>query len=64
MIKSMTGFGRGSADGEHVKATVEIRAVNNRHLDVHVRLPQELASMEVAIKKQVAAALKLSLIHI
>ncbi len=58
MIKSMTGFGRGSADGEHVKATVEIRAVNNRHLDVHVRLPQELASMEIAIKKQVAAALK------
>lgn len=58
MIKSMTGFGRGSADGDHVKASVEIRAVNNRHLDVHVRLPQELASMEIAIKKQVAAALK------
>ena len=58
MIKSMTGFGRGSADGEHVKATVEIRAVNNSHTDVHVRLPQELPSMEIAIKKQVAAALK------
>lgn len=58
MIKSMTGFGRGSADGDHVKATVEIRTVNNRHLDVHVRLPQEFASMEIAIKKQVAAALK------
>jgi len=58
MIKSMTGFGRGSADGDHVKATAEIRAVNNRHLDVHLRLPQDLAAMEIGIKKQIAAALK------
>ena len=36
---------------------VDIRTVNNRFLDIHARLPQELASLEVPIKKQVQAAL-------
>lgn len=58
MIKSMTGFGRGSADGEGVKVTVELRTVNNRHLDVHVRLAQEFADLELSVKKLVQAALK------
>ena len=58
MIKSMTGFGQGSADGENFKVRVDIRSVNNRFLDVHARLPQELASLEVTLKKQVQAALK------
>src|SRR5690242_9119588 len=53
MIKSMTGFGRGSAEGEGVKVTAELRTVNNRHLDVHVRMSQEFADLELAVKKQV-----------
>ncbi|HJQ69614.1 MAG TPA: YicC/YloC family endoribonuclease [Blastocatellia bacterium] len=58
MIKSMTGFGQGSANGENFKVRVDIRSVNNRFLDVHTRLPQELSSLEVTLKKQVQAALK------
>ena len=58
MIKSMTGFGHGSADGEGFKVRVDIRTVNNRFLDVNTRLPQELASLEITLKKQVQAALK------
>src|SRR5947208_1461128 len=57
MIKSMTGFGQGSAQGDNFKVRVDIRTVNNRFLDVHVRLPQEFASLELTIKKQVQAAL-------
>ena len=57
MIKSMTGFGQGSAEGDGFKARVDMRSVNNRFLDVHVRLPQELASLELTIKKQAQAAL-------
>src|SRR5205085_12612652 len=57
MIKSMTGFGQGSAEGAAFKVRVDIRTVNNRFLDVHVRLPQEFASLELTIKKQVQAAL-------
>src|SRR6185295_15353956 len=57
MIKSMTGFGQGSAEGTNFKVRVDIRSVNNRFLDVHTRLPQELASLELTVKKQVQAAL-------
>jgi uncharacterized protein (TIGR00255 family) len=53
----MTGFGQGSAEGDAFKVRVDIRSVNNRFLDVHVRLPQELASLELTIKKQAQAAL-------
>lgn len=58
MIKSMTGFGQGSAEGEDFRVRVEIRSVNNRAIDVHTRLPQELLSLEVTLKKQVQAAVK------
>lgn len=54
----MTGFGQGSATGETFNVRVEMRSVNNRYLDVHTRLPQELSSLELTIKKQVQAALK------
>ena len=57
MIKSMTGFGQGSAEGAAFKVRVDIRSVNNRFLDAHVRLPQEFASLELTIKKQAQAAL-------
>jgi uncharacterized protein (TIGR00255 family) len=57
MIKSMTGFGQGSAVGDAFKVRVDIRSVNNRFLDVHVRLPQEFASLELTVKKQAQAAL-------
>src|SRR5437764_2871937 len=57
MIKSMTGFGQGSAEGDAFKVRVDIRSVNNRFLDVHVRLPQEFASLELTVKKQAQAAL-------
>ncbi|HVF91098.1 MAG TPA: YicC/YloC family endoribonuclease, partial [Blastocatellia bacterium] len=58
MIKSMTGFGQGSAEGDTFKVRVDIRSVNNRFLDIHTRLPQELAGLEVTLKKQVQGALK------
>jgi uncharacterized protein (TIGR00255 family) len=57
MIKSMTGFGQGSAEGDNFKVRVDIRSVNNRFLDIHTRLPQELSSLELTIKKQAQAAL-------
>ncbi len=50
MIASMTGFGRGSAQRDGVTATVEMRSVNNRFLDVAVRLPQLLAPREADVQ--------------
>jgi uncharacterized protein (TIGR00255 family) len=57
MIKSMTGYGQGSASGETFKVTVDLRSVNNRNLDIHWRAPQELAALEIPLKKQVQAAI-------
>ncbi len=58
MIKSMTGFGQGSAEGDSFKVRIDVRSVNNRFLDIHLRMPQELASLEITIKKQIQGALR------
>jgi uncharacterized protein (TIGR00255 family) len=49
----MTGFGRGESCGEAYLVTVEARSVNHRHLDVALRLPKALSSLEPEIRKLV-----------
>lgn len=57
MLKSMTGYGQGTASGETFTVTVDLRSVNNRNLDIHWRAPQDLASLEITLKKQIQAAI-------
>src|SRR2546421_9416889 len=57
IMKSMTGFGRGNAAGDNFSVAVEIKTVNNRFLDVHLRTGQELSSLEVMIKRRIGARL-------
>lgn len=56
-MKSMTGFGRGAANGEDFTVAVEIKTVNNRYLDIHLRLSQELSAIETIIRRRVGARL-------
>jgi uncharacterized protein (TIGR00255 family) len=56
MLKSMTGYGKGTITGENFTVTVDMRSVNNRNLDIHWRAPQDLAPLEIPLKKQVQAA--------
>lgn len=56
-MKSMTGFGRGSATGENFTVAVDLKTVNNRFLDVHLRLGAELSSMEASIKRRISTRL-------
>jgi uncharacterized protein (TIGR00255 family) len=51
MIQSMTGFGRAETAGGGWRCTVELRSVNNRFLDVRVKLPQGLSALEETLKK-------------
>ncbi len=53
----MTGYGRGSADGEHFAVSVDLKTVNNRFLDIHLRLSGELSSLEPVIKRQISSRL-------
>ena len=57
MIHSMTGFGRAEADQQGSSLQVEIRSVNQRHLDIYLRLPETLNSLEAKIREQVKQTL-------
>lgn len=49
----MTGYGRGAFSGENFAVTVEIKTVNNRFLDINLRMPYELQPLEAGLKKVV-----------
>ena len=57
MIRSMTGYGGAKGVVEGLNVTVELKSVNNRYLDIAVRMPRNLLFAEDAVKS-------LSLIHI
>ena len=46
----MTGFGRGAVSNESFSMTIELKTVNNRFLDVNLRLSSELQPLEVKLK--------------
>lgn len=50
MITSMTGFAAVTSEEEKATVSVAIRAVNNRHLDLQLRLPQSLGALEPDIR--------------
>jgi uncharacterized protein (TIGR00255 family) len=52
-MKSMTGFGRGAAVGDNFAVNVEIKTVNNRHLDLNLRMANELQSLESNLKRAI-----------
>ena len=53
----MTGFGRGSATGENFSVAIDLKTVNNRFLDIHLRLGTELSALEAVVKRRVSARL-------
>lgn len=53
----MTGFGRATMSGEDFNVAVEIKTVNNRYLDIHLRLNQELSPLEMSIRKIISGRL-------
>lgn len=56
-MKSMTGFGRGSATGDNFSVSVDLKTVNNRFLDVHLRMGSELSAIEPLIKRRITERL-------
>lgn len=58
MIKSMTGFGRGTSEGEASNFIVEIKTVNHRYFEINVRMPRTLISLEDNIRKYVNEKIK------
>ena len=55
MIRSMTGYGRAEKTIDGREITVEMRAVNNRYLDLNVKLPRVYGFAEDAVKSLIKA---------
>ena len=50
---SMTGFGTGKAEGNNREITIELKTVNNRYLDINLRMPRALSVLEESLRKRI-----------
>lgn len=58
MTKSMTSFGRASnEEGNRYLFSVEMKSVNSRYLDVNIRMPKSIISLEEEVRKLVSEKL-------
>ena len=57
MLRSMTAFASAEADTGHGTLAIELRSVNHRYLELGLRLPDELRSLEPVVRERVAAKL-------
>lgn len=51
----MTGFGRGTFSQDDSQIIIELKSVNNRFLDISLRLPPELQALETTMKQAIGA---------
>jgi len=56
MIRSMTGYGHASVEGDALRAAIGVRSVNHRFLDLTLHLPRRLQPLEAEVKERVASA--------
>ncbi len=53
MIKSMTGFGKSQVDQNSYSVTCEVRGVNHRYFDPHIRISRRYMFLEDRIKEEI-----------
>ena len=56
-IKSMTGFGSSEGESHDFGWTWQIKSVNGRGLDMRIRIPGMVDSLEIQVRKMISAAL-------
>ena len=56
MLRSMTGFGRGTYEEEDFSIVIEIKTVNHRYTEPSIRMPRFLNSLEDRIRKTILAS--------
>ncbi|MGQ9919967.1 MAG: YicC/YloC family endoribonuclease [Desulfobacca sp.] len=54
-MKSMTAFGRGEAEEGGCRVAVEVRTLNHRFLDLHLRLPRALLALEDRLRQLISS---------
>jgi len=58
MIKSMTGYGRMETVQDGRNIVVEAKSVNHRFLEIILRMPSALFSLEMDFKKKISERFK------
>jgi uncharacterized protein (TIGR00255 family) len=58
MIRSMTGFARRERQGSWGTLVCELRTVNHRYLEVSLRLPEELKTLDSDLRQTIQASLR------
>ncbi len=64
MLYSMTGFGRGEHVNGEIHSIVEVRSVNNRFLDISIRLPRGLSEFEPQVKELIRSKINRGKINV
>lgn len=64
MLMSMTGYGEGSHQSDGLNLSLELRALNNRHLKVTVRAPEPFNLLEAEFEKVVRRSVRRGTIQI
>lgn len=58
MIRSMTGYGRSEFLSDSCRIAVEIKSVNNRYLDISIKMPRLLNQLEAQIRAELKKHMK------
>ncbi|GIN18999.1 MAG TPA: YicC family protein [Bacillus bacterium] len=54
MVMSMTGFGRSVKQTDKCMVQVEIKTVNHRYREFHIKMPQQLSQAEIPLRNQLS----------
>lgn len=57
-MKSMTGFGKGNGETADYQIEIEIKSVNQRFMDLQLRMPKQLNDLEALIRQDVKKVLQ------
>ncbi|AEY66309.1 YicC/YloC family endoribonuclease [Clostridium sp. BNL1100] len=57
MVRSMTGFGRGTFSDNGKEFTVEIKTVNHRYIDFYIKLPRQIGYLEERVREVASQSL-------
>ncbi len=58
MLQSMTGFGQANFQNENLEIQIEIKSVNSKYADIHLRTGSFFNAKEIEIRKQIQERLK------
>lgn len=56
-MRSMTGYGKGVAESDNRKCTIELKSVNHRFLDLSFKMPKVFSCFEDSMRKALAKSL-------